>query len=185
MLTKQISWFVKTMRKIFSNFVCFSENPNFTSLNLSLWWQRRVAGVNNVRYWLRTYASMYASKLGLADYISGRTNQNQCRVASFPLYKKGDKVHFLYLYIIYFVNTKMKLVVSVYLVQKMIRLWILLPVWASSDHRFSSDIWVLKIFALSIYRNPTIFNVIRWLAGSMGWMAHWPSVWCSKNYFFF
>ena len=37
---------------------------------------------------------MYASKLGLADYISGRTNQNQCRVASFPLYKKGDKVHF-------------------------------------------------------------------------------------------
>ena len=131
---------------------------NCTPLNISLWWQRCVAGVNNVRYWLRTYASMYASKLGLADYISGRTNQNQCRVASFPLYKKGDKVHFLYLYIIYFVNTKMKLVVSVYLVQKMIKLWILLPVWASSDHRFSSDIWVLKTFALSFYRSKMVLD---------------------------
>ena len=28
--TKWISWFVKTIKQIFSNFVCFSENPNFT-----------------------------------------------------------------------------------------------------------------------------------------------------------
>ena len=117
-----------------------------------------VAGVNNVRYWLRTYASMYTFKLGLADYISGRTNQNQCRVASFPLYKKGDKVHFFIYYYLYFVNTKMKLVVSVYLVQKMIKLWIFLPVWASSDHCFSSDIWVLKTFALSFYRSKMVLD---------------------------
>ena len=45
---------------------------------------------------------MYAFKLGLADYISGRTNQNQCRVASFPLYKKGDKVHFFYILLFIF-----------------------------------------------------------------------------------
>ena len=76
-------------------------DDNCTPLTISLWRQRCVAGVNNVRYWLRTYASMYASKLGLADYISGRTNQNQCRVASFPLYKKGDKVHFFYIYILF------------------------------------------------------------------------------------
>ena len=33
--------------------------------------------------------------------------------------------------------------------------------------------------------NPTIFNIIRWLAGSMGEMTHRPSIWCSKHYFFF
>ena len=34
-------------------------------------------------------------------------------------------------------------------------------------------------------RNLTIFNIIRWLAGSMGRTTHRPSVWCSKYYFFF
>ena len=33
-------------------------------------------------------------------------------------------------------------------------------------------------------RNPTIFNIICWLAGSMGQTTHRQSVWCSKHYFF-
>ena len=33
-------------------------------------------------------------------------------------------------------------------------------------------------------RNPTIFNIIRWVAGSVGRTTHPPSVWCSKYYFF-
>ena len=33
--------------------------------------------------------------------------------------------------------------------------------------------------------NPTIFNIICWLAGSMGQTTHQPSVWCSKYYLFF
>ena len=31
--------------------------------------------------------------------------------------------------------------------------------------------------------NPTIFNIIRWVAGSLGLSSHWPSVWWSKYYF--
>ena len=27
-------------------------------------------------------------------------------------------------------------------------------------------------------RNPTIFNIVRWVTGSMGWLSHWPIVWC-------
>ena len=33
-------------------------------------------------------------------------------------------------------------------------------------------------------RNPSISNLIRWVAWTMGQMNHWPSVWCSKYYFF-
>ena len=48
---------------------------------------------------------------------------------------------------------------------------------------------ILKIYSsrihLSTTRNPTIFNIIRWVAGSLGRTTHWPSVWCSKCYFFF
>ena len=33
-------------------------------------------------------------------------------------------------------------------------------------------------------RNPSIFNIIRWCAGSLGRTTHRPSVWCSKYYFF-
>ena len=32
--------------------------------------------------------------------------------------------------------------------------------------------------------NPTIFNVICWVGGSLGWTTHQPSVWCSKYYSF-
>ena len=32
--------------------------------------------------------------------------------------------------------------------------------------------------------NLIIFNIICWIAGSMGWSSHWPSIWCSKHYFF-
>ena len=48
---------------------------------------------------------------------------------------------------------------------------------------------ILKIYSsrihLSTTRNPTIFNIIRWVAGSLGRTTHWPSVWCSQYYFFF
>ena len=32
--------------------------------------------------------------------------------------------------------------------------------------------------------NPTIFNIIRWVGGSLGRWSHRPSVWCSKYYNF-
>ena len=32
--------------------------------------------------------------------------------------------------------------------------------------------------------NPTIFNIIRWVNGSLGRTTHRPSVWCSKYYIF-
>ena len=32
--------------------------------------------------------------------------------------------------------------------------------------------------------NPSIFNIIRWVAVSMEGTSHQPSVWCSKHYFF-
>ena len=32
--------------------------------------------------------------------------------------------------------------------------------------------------------NPTIFNIIRWFAGSPGQMTRRPSIWCSKYHFF-
>ena len=41
----------------------------------------------------------------------------------------------------------------------------------------------LKFFG-SIIKNQSIFNIIRWVAGSMGQMTHRPSVWCSECYFF-
>ena len=32
--------------------------------------------------------------------------------------------------------------------------------------------------------NPSIYNIIRWFAGTPGQKTHQPSVWCSKHYFF-
>ena len=34
-------------------------------------------------------------------------------------------------------------------------------------------------------RNPSIYNIIRWFAVTMGQTTRWPSIWCSKYYFFF
>ena len=39
----------------------------------------------------------------------------------------------------------------------------------------------LRLQSLEVTTNPTIFNIICWVAGSLGW----PSAWCSKYYFFF
>ena len=48
---------------------------------------------------------------------------------------------------------------------------------------------ILKIYSsrihLSTTRNPAIFNIIRWVAWSLGRTTHWPSVWCTKYYLFF
>ena len=33
--------------------------------------------------------------------------------------------------------------------------------------------------------NPSISNMLRWVAGTTGQLNHRPSVWCSKYYFFF
>ena len=41
-----------------------------------------------------------------------------------------------------------------------------------------------SLIFLVIYMKKTIFNMICWVAGSMEWMTHRPSVWCSKHYFF-
>ena len=44
----------------------------------------------------------------------------------------------------------------------------------------------MKVFAIHCARfiwNPTIFNIIRWLTGSMGQMTHRTSLWCSKYFF--
>ena len=35
-----------------------------------------------------------------------------------------------------------------------------------------------------LFWNLIIFNIMRWVAGSMGQTSHRPSVWCSKHYFF-
>ena len=46
---------------------------------------------------------------------------------------------------------------------------------------------ILSLFGSSYcntFKNPTIFNIIRWVDGLMGRSSHWPSVWCSKYYFF-
>ena len=36
-----------------------------------------------------------------------------------------------------------------------------------------------------LFKNPSISEILRWVAGTMGQMNCWPSVWCSKYYFFF
>ena len=55
----------------------------------------------------------------------------------------------------------------------------------SINQRFSCSkvsIWFNQKAFLSL--NPTIFNIIRWVAWLMGRSSHWPSVWCSKYYIF-
>ena len=41
------------------------------------------------------------------------------------------------------------------------------------------------VFKVSMTKNPSIYNLIRWFAGPMGQTTHWPSVWCYKYYFIF
>ena len=51
--------------------------------------------------------------------------------------------------------------------------------------RLGSYAHSLKIEFHGIYSlNPTIFNIIHWVTGSMGQTNHGPSVWYSKYYFF-
>ena len=49
----------------------------------------------------------------------------------------------------------------------------------------SKSISPIKISELFVIidrsKNPTIFNIICWLAESLGWMTHRPSVWCSST----
>ena len=33
-------------------------------------------------------------------------------------------------------------------------------------------------------RNQTTFNITHWVAMLLGWSIHWPSIWCSKYFFF-
>ena len=45
--------------------------------------------------------------------------------------------------------------------------------------------WIrIRVWSSIIYKNPTIYNIIHWFAGSLGQMTCQPSVWCSKYYFF-
>ena len=47
--------------------------------------------------------------------------------------------------------------------------------------------WQIKGYHYNHFtsKNPTIFNIIRWVAGLLGRTTHGPSVWCSKYYVFF
>ena len=42
--------------------------------------------------------------------------------------------------------------------------------------------WACRALGIT---NPTIFNIICWVAGSLGRMTHRPSVWCSKYFILF
>ena len=46
-------------------------------------------------------------------------------------------------------------------------------------------VWQFSLKSRSSFKNPTIYNIIRWFAGLLGQMTRWPSVWCSKHYFFY
>ena len=58
------------------------------------------------------------------------------------------------------------------------------------SHIIGFEVYSIFIFSCKLYEsmikytNPTIFNIISWVAGSMGQTTHWPSVWCSKCYLF-
>ena len=40
-------------------------------------------------------------------------------------------------------------------------------------------------WVISLFKNPSIYNIIRWVAWTMGQTNHRPSIWCSKYYYFF
>ena len=46
-------------------------------------------------------------------------------------------------------------------------------------------IWLRKTIGKYEFINPSIYNIIRWVAWTMGQMNRQPSVWCSKYYLFF
>ena len=48
--------------------------------------------------------------------------------------------------------------------------------------RLGSMSGLYVLCALTI--NPSIYNILRWVAGTMGQMNRRPSVWCSKYWFF-
>ena len=74
----------------------------------------------------------------------------------------------------------------------------LLPIW---DYYFDFKFLYRHIYPLTFFSavgllgavvylgdksiwNPSIYNIIRWIAWTMGQTNHQPSVWCSKYYFF-
>ena len=52
---------------------------------------------------------------------------------------------------------------------------------------FASNIstkrWLILLWEFKSY-NLQYNTLARWFDGSMGRMTHWPSIWCSKHYFF-
>ena len=48
--------------------------------------------------------------------------------------------------------------------------------------KIKTEWWTVQIV---LTRNPSIFNIIRWFAGTLGQRTQWPSVWCSKIIFFY
>ena len=60
--------------------------------------------------------------------------------------------------------------------------WSFIIIYQVQIHKSGKETWLTDW--LSNIWNPTIFNIIRLLPGSLGWTTHRPSVWCSKHYFF-
>ena len=47
---------------------------------------------------------------------------------------------------------------------------------------FSSTPFGIPFHLTVQFKNPSIFNIIRWFAGLLGRLSQWQSVWCSKYY---
>ena len=57
--------------------------------------------------------------------------------------------------------------------------------WQLLDSNANVEEFYRLIHALMFgHRNSSIYNIIRWVAGSVGQMNQLPSVWCSETYFF-
>ena len=50
-------------------------------------------------------------------------------------------------------------------------------------YRTSSPPRKTSTFPIISLRNQSIYNIIRWVVGTMGQTNRWPRVWCSKYYF--
>ena len=56
--------------------------------------------------------------------------------------------------------------------------------WKYTVQPGNAPLWLVEsLESWWLSRNSTIFNIIYWLAGSMGQTTHRPSVWCSEHFF--
>ena len=55
---------------------------------------------------------------------------------------------------------------------------------SSFSIQYHCYITVTLLIISTLNRNPSISNILRWVAGTMGQMNRRPSIWCSKYFFF-